>query len=259
MEQQGYDLTYISNLDTHADPNGLRRAKGWLSVGHDEYWSLSMFETMRRMVAQGLNMAFLSGNSICGVIDIHSASDGRANRIIERVGRFGSPRKEEIEKGFPEEARFTKNGPNELTLIGAQSTYPVTGGGDWVCRKPDHWLFAGTGMKEGGWHPGPRRLGVARRAGIDPWVGGRCQRQDAEPSRRGYLHRDHLPRPERELRLQRSHDLVGRRTRRAAGLRPAGRLHPPQGSRSSGPADHKELARQNPVGVDRPDRRVSLE
>ncbi len=41
MEQQGYDLTYISNLDTHADPAGLRRAKGWLSVGHDEYWSLS--------------------------------------------------------------------------------------------------------------------------------------------------------------------------------------------------------------------------
>ena len=41
------------------------------------------------------------------------------NRIIERVGRFGSPRKEEVEKGFPEEALFTKNGPNEATLMGA--------------------------------------------------------------------------------------------------------------------------------------------
>ncbi len=78
MEQQGYDVTYISNLDTHADPAGLRRAKGWLSVGHDEYWSLAMFETMKRMVAEGLNLAFLSGNSICGVVDIHPASDGRA-------------------------------------------------------------------------------------------------------------------------------------------------------------------------------------
>ncbi len=154
MEQQGYDLTYISNLDTHADPDGLRRAKGWLSVGHDEYWSLAMFETMKKMVAEGLNLAFLSGNSICGVIDIQPASDGRANRIIERVGRFGSPRKEEIEKGFPEEARFTKNGPNESLLIGAQSTYPVTGGGDWSCRKPGHWLFDKTGMKEGDGIPG---------------------------------------------------------------------------------------------------------
>jgi hypothetical protein len=154
MEQHGYDLTYISNLDTHSDPEGLKRAKGWLSVGHDEYWSLAMFETMKRMVAEGLNLAFLSGNSICGVIDIQPASDGRAVRIIERVGRFGSPRKEEIEKGFPEEALFTKNGPNESTLMGAQSTYPVTGGGDWTCRKPDHWLFAGTGMKEGDGIPG---------------------------------------------------------------------------------------------------------
>jgi hypothetical protein len=154
MEQHGYDVSYISNIDTHAEPAGLSRAKGWLSVGHDEYWSLSMFETMKRMVAEGLNLAFLSGNSICGVIDIKPSSDGRPGRIIERVGRFGSPRKEEIEKGFPEEALFTKNGPNEATLIGAQSTYPVTGGGDWICRKPDHWLFAGTGMKEGDGIPG---------------------------------------------------------------------------------------------------------
>jgi hypothetical protein len=154
IEQHGYDFSYISNLDTHADPAGLRRAKGWLSVGHDEYWSLPMFDTMKKMVSEGLNLAFLSGNSICGVIDIHPSIDGRPGRIIERVGRFGSPRKEEIEKGFPEEALFTKNGPNEATLMGAQSTYPVTGGGDWICRKPDHWLFAGTGMKAGDGIPG---------------------------------------------------------------------------------------------------------
>jgi len=154
MEQHGYDVTYISNLDTHADPLGLRRGKGWLSVGHDEYWSLSMFQTMLKMVSEGLNLAFLSGNSICGVIDVNAASDGRPNRIIERVGRYGSPQKEELENGFPEEALFTKNGPTEASLMGARSTYPVTGGGDWTCRKPDHWLFAGTGMKEGDGIPG---------------------------------------------------------------------------------------------------------
>jgi hypothetical protein len=154
MEQQGYDLTYISNLDTHADPAGLRRGKGWLSVGHDEYWSIAMFQNMLKMVSEGLNLAFLSGNSICGVIDITAASDGRPDRIIERVGRYGSPEKKELENGFPEEALFTKNGPSEATLMGARSTYPVTGGGDWTCRKPGHWLFAGTGMKEGDGIPG---------------------------------------------------------------------------------------------------------
>ena len=113
-----------------------------------------MYQTMKQMVAEGLNLAFLSGNSICGVIDIHDASDGRPHRIIERVGRYGSPQKEELEHGFPEEARFTKNGPNEALLMGARSTYPTVGGGDWICRKPDHWLFAGTGMKPGDGIPG---------------------------------------------------------------------------------------------------------
>src|ERR1043166_6509829 len=43
LESLGYDVTYISNLDTHADPRGLHRAKGFLSVGHDEYYSIKMF------------------------------------------------------------------------------------------------------------------------------------------------------------------------------------------------------------------------
>jgi hypothetical protein len=154
MEQHGFDLTYISNLDTHFDPAGLRRAKGWLSVGHDEYWSLAMFQNMMKLVSDGSNLAFLSGNSICGVIDVRPAHDGRPGRIIERVGRYGSPQKEELENGFPEEALFTKNGPSEATLMGARSTYPVTGGGDWTCSTPAHWLFAGTGMKKGDGIPG---------------------------------------------------------------------------------------------------------
>lgn len=154
MEEQGYDVSYISNIDTHSDPAGLRRAKAWLSVGHDEYWSIPMYENLKRAIADGLNAAFLSGNSVCGTVDILPSSDGRPNRIIERVGRFGSPTKIEIENGFPEESRLRRNGPSEAGLIGARSVWPVTGGGDWICRKPDHWLFKGTGMKQGDGIPG---------------------------------------------------------------------------------------------------------
>ena len=250
MEQHGYDVSYLSNLDTHAGPAGLRRAKGWLSVGHDEYWSLSMFETMKTMVAEGLNVAFLSGNSICGVIDIHPSSDGRPGRIIERVGRFGSPRKEEIEKGFPEEALFTKNGPNEATLMGAQSTYPVTGGGDWTCRKPDHWLFAGTGMKEGDgipglvgweWHGEPAPI-----PGLEVVASGKT----TSPRRRN-IYGDDLPWTERKLRLQRGHNLVGRRALAAPWLRSPRRLHSSPRPRPPRAAHHAKPARQDAWGVDR--------
>ena len=36
LEKEGYDVTYISNVDTHADGRGLLRSKVFLSVGHDE-------------------------------------------------------------------------------------------------------------------------------------------------------------------------------------------------------------------------------
>ena len=55
---------------------------------------------------------------------------------------------------------------------------PTTGGGDWTCRKPDHWLFAGTGMKEGEGIPGPGRMGMARRPRQDPGARDRRERKD---------------------------------------------------------------------------------
>jgi hypothetical protein len=154
MEEQGYDVSYISNLDTHADPANLRRARGFLSVGHDEYWTLAMFEQMKAAVADGLNVAFLSGNSVCGVIDLLPSADGRPDRVLTRVGRYGGPSKGELEGGFAEMGRFRRNGPNEATLIGARSTYPISGGSDWTCVRPEHWLFDGTGMKAGDSIPG---------------------------------------------------------------------------------------------------------
>lgn len=76
MEKMGYDLSYISNADTHADPKDLLRAKTWLSVGHDEYWSLEMFNHVKAAVAAGLNAAFFSGNSCDGRVEFSpSAAD----------------------------------------------------------------------------------------------------------------------------------------------------------------------------------------
>ena len=153
MEQQGYDVSYISNVDTHADPDGLKRARAFLSVGHDEYWSLDMFKNVKAAVAAGVNAAFFSGNSCFGVIPFMPSSAGVPHRVISRVGIFG-PRMEEMGNSFPEMKKFKVLGPCEATLMGAQSTYPFNGGADWTCVKEKHWLFEGTGMKNGESIPG---------------------------------------------------------------------------------------------------------
>ena len=130
MEKEGYDVSYISNLDTHADAKGLLRGKAFLSVGHDEYWSLEMFDNVQKARDEGVNLLFLSGNSVSGKIKFSPGENGRANRVFGRYRVDGS--------------HYFRN---DQELMGV-SSYGV-GAADWTCRVPDHWVFEGTGMKEG--------------------------------------------------------------------------------------------------------------
>jgi hypothetical protein len=146
LEKEGYDVGYISNLDTHAEAKGLLRAKGFLSVGHDEYWSIEMFRNVQAAIRAGVSVGFFSGNAVCGKVLFDDSG-----RAFERVGVFGPPggtREFEAMKTLAHERPYA----NEL--VGAHSTGPVTGGADWVCTKPDHWVYAGTGMKRGDRIPG---------------------------------------------------------------------------------------------------------
>ncbi|MCI0460873.1 MAG: hypothetical protein L0Z62_28325, partial [Gemmataceae bacterium] len=149
MEQHGFDVTYCSNGDVQ-DVKCLTRAKAFLSVGHDEYWSRQQFDNVLAAVRAGVNVAFLSGNTCCFVAPYSPSAGKVPNRILTRAGRYGGirPKERAYMADLPVEA------PNEATLIGAQTVSPFNGSGDWVVTRPDHWLFKGTGMKRGEGVPG---------------------------------------------------------------------------------------------------------
>lgn len=149
LEQAGVDVTYISNLDTHADPQGLMRARGFLSVGHDEYYSWEMFRNLKQAIAEGLNVAFLSGNTCCGRIELLPDYRGQM-RTYERVDFYG-PRDPAPIRGME---TLPHTSPSSGELVGARNLSPYTGGADWICVRPEHWLFEGTGMKQGDGIPG---------------------------------------------------------------------------------------------------------
>jgi hypothetical protein len=153
LEANGYDVTYISNLDTHADGAGLRRGRGFISIGHDEYYSLEMYENLRAAIAADVSVGFFSGNTCCGRIDPRPSSLGTANRVFGRIDYFG-PRDEGMIAHFPTMSPFPYRSPHESLLMGARNVPPCTGGADWICAAPEHWLFAGTGMKRGEGIPG---------------------------------------------------------------------------------------------------------
>jgi hypothetical protein len=160
MEQQGLDVSYISNIDTHERPERLLKARSMISVAHDEYWSLAMYQNVKRAIEAGVHAAFFGGNSVDGVLDIRAAASGASSRTIERIGNFGGPNSER-ERSFAKP--WKQHGPSAAELMGAQTTSPANGTADWTCTSEKHWLFAGTGMKNGesikglvGWeHHGP--------------------------------------------------------------------------------------------------------
>jgi hypothetical protein len=154
LEKEGVDATYVSCLDTHGDPAGLRRAGGFLSVAHDEYYTLAMFENLKGAIGKGLSVGFLSGNTCYEMIELTPGADGTSNRVMRRIAIFGKHDAEEnkiVDWGRPE---LPEGAPSEATLIGAETIYPVMSAGDWTVAKPEHWVFEGTGMKKGESIPG---------------------------------------------------------------------------------------------------------
>ncbi len=149
LEQQGQDVTYCSNADLVTPAIG-RNRRVFLSVGHDEYWDVRQYHSVRRLVDDGMSALFLSGNSVCWVSPLSAGADGRPHRRLTRAAPYGGYAGHVPENGIP----FEPTGPDEGLLMGARNITPVNGGGDWTCTRPDHWIYNGTGMKQGESIPG---------------------------------------------------------------------------------------------------------
>ena len=118
IEQQGYDVSYISNVDTHTDGPGLKRAKGFISVGHDEYWTREMYDNVSAARDAGVNLAFLSGNSVWGMVPLLPSAKGQFHRVMHRAGKFLG---EELSKMLSKRKGWTSTfpaGPDGALLMG---------------------------------------------------------------------------------------------------------------------------------------------
>ena len=64
LERNGYDVSYISGVDTSRYPALLLNHKLFTSTGHDEYWSGDQRAAVEAARAAGVNLAFMSGNEV---------------------------------------------------------------------------------------------------------------------------------------------------------------------------------------------------
>ncbi len=118
LEQNGYDVNYITGIDTARDGAQLLNSKIMLSVGHDEYWSADQRDNVEAARDAGVNLAFLSGNEMYWETRWETSIDGTgtpyktlvsykerwANDNIDTVGTTSTWRDPHLGSGEPENA-----------------------------------------------------------------------------------------------------------------------------------------------------------
>lgn len=82
MESQGYDISYVTSLDMHTNPQLLQQHKVFLSVGHDEYWSMEERDGVEQARDAGVNLGFFSSNSVYWRVRFENGSTGGSNRVM---------------------------------------------------------------------------------------------------------------------------------------------------------------------------------
>jgi hypothetical protein len=168
LEREGYNVSYCSNLDVHENPNlvynggnpanGLR-FKGLLSIGHDEYYSKEMFDTLENWRNAGLHIGFFTANEVYWKVRFESSTAGtnrtvRPNRVMVcyKPGEGGTGSTDPV-TGAQTTGRFRDAPINrpENNLVGIQFDDLVDFGKGfpYVVRNANHWVWKNTGFYEG--------------------------------------------------------------------------------------------------------------
>ena len=64
LEANGYDVSYFTGVDSDRRGERILQHRLFLSVGHDEYWSLGQRRYVEAARDAGVNLAFFSGNEV---------------------------------------------------------------------------------------------------------------------------------------------------------------------------------------------------
>ena len=76
LEANGYDVSYISGVDSERAGASLRQHSVFLSSGHDEYWSAGQRANVEAALDAGVDLAFFSGNEVFWKTRWEPAIDG---------------------------------------------------------------------------------------------------------------------------------------------------------------------------------------
>ena len=112
VEREGIDVSYVTDVDTDADPSLLLDHQTSVTAGHDEYWTKEMRDGFEAARAAGTNLLFMGGNT--AYWQMRYADHRRT--IVEYRSAVDDP----IEDPALKTIEFRKLGRPECELLGVQ-------------------------------------------------------------------------------------------------------------------------------------------
>lgn len=159
-DHQGYALDFCSSVDLHTNPLLLQGYRLFLSIGHDEYWSLEMRDQVEAFIASGGNACFFSANTCFWQIRF-DLDNGKRIQICYKEAEPGHP--QDPERADPRRVTTEWSKPpvnrpeNSMTGVSYRN-----GAGWWndpidpakryrgyTVTDAPHWVFAATGLRNG--------------------------------------------------------------------------------------------------------------
>ncbi len=149
QEREGRDVDYAADVDLELHPEVVRGRRLILFVGHHEYWSRPMRTTIETAIATGTNVAFLSANEMCWQVRLEASPLGPGRRMT----CYKSARRDPLATTQPAvtTCRWREPPVNdpEAVVVGQMYGHIVARSADWVVAGSDHWLYTGTGLRDG--------------------------------------------------------------------------------------------------------------
>jgi N,N-dimethylformamidase beta subunit-like protein/HYDIN/CFA65/VesB family protein len=155
LEEQGYNVTYTTNVDVDLSNTLLTSHKGFLSVGHDEYWSHNMRTNVQNAINTGVNVGFFGADALDWQIRFEPNPSGVPDRVVVGYKEFAETKNApgpDPQWGVNNAVLTTNwwdpiiNQP-ENAMIGVM--FRSAASGNYVVQNAQSWVYANSGFVNG--------------------------------------------------------------------------------------------------------------
>ncbi|MBE9189319.1 DUF4082 domain-containing protein [Gloeocapsopsis crepidinum LEGE 06123] len=159
LESQAYNVTYTDNMQVHANGQKLLNHKVFLSVGHDEYWSKEMRDTVETARNAKINLGFFSANTCYWRVRFENSTPAagqvKPNRVMacyKQDWSLDPVAQQQGSSAATNKFRSVQNKRPENALLGVMygsDTPNIYGGFNYVVTNSSDPYYANTGLQNG--------------------------------------------------------------------------------------------------------------